>query len=333
VPALAATRSEIVCVAPPSPRGAPGMVGLDVSLNGGADWSEARVQYAYDAPAHVNEATPPSGPAEGGTRVLLLGSGFLNASSSLLSGGEAAEARPLLRGVALRLGELRCRFGGVEVPGEFLRAGAVLCVAPPLLGRAARQRIELAAPSGEAADALAVRFEAQRDCVGGEGGQGAAGSAASFDGAGAATGGLARACVPSAAAAVTVPLGDATPAAIALALSTIELLRGPVRVDVVALGGGVGGSPAASPFAANWTLAFSPYDGALPPLRVSLVPRAVAAVGAAANASAFNASAALPAGAAARVAVLDPGADAAAALDAAPPALGVPLEVTFNGQD
>lgn len=76
--------------------------------------ADQRAFVDHDAPAEVHRLEPATGPATGGTRVVVRGAGFPTP--------HAAAA-----------GQLFCHFGGAEmVPAAFLNATALSCVAPPL---------------------------------------------------------------------------------------------------------------------------------------------------------------------------------------------------------
>ena len=74
---------------------------VEVSTNGGADFSVSRVTFTYEAAVNVASITPPVGPTLGGTLVSIFGSHF---SASLL---------------------LKCRFGWTEVAGAFVSSRQV----------------------------------------------------------------------------------------------------------------------------------------------------------------------------------------------------------------
>jgi hypothetical protein len=81
-----------------------GAVGVEVSVDG-VEWSNA-VVYTYTGFINVGELSPVSGPARGGTPVVVRGSGFLAVPT------------------------LVCRFGVVVVPGTLLNSTAVSCLSP-----------------------------------------------------------------------------------------------------------------------------------------------------------------------------------------------------------
>jgi hypothetical protein len=186
VPAVWASAGAVACRSPAFPLApagagvgpdglAPGGLGaratveLEVTANG-QDFSSQRAQFTFEAPRRVTRLVPASGPAGGGTSVLVLGAGgFANVSSGDDAGGGAAAAAyapATTRATRLTLGELRCRFGGggseegeedaaahlllggplgegAQVRGEFVGPSAVRCVAPPLPGRASLQLVGL----------------------------------------------------------------------------------------------------------------------------------------------------------------------------------------------
>lgn len=82
---------------------------VEFSLNG-RDYTSYGLQYSYEWPLHISELIPPYGPAEGGTRVKVLGGYFRNEISE----------------------NLRCRFGDQDVPARYQSETEVGCTAPAL---------------------------------------------------------------------------------------------------------------------------------------------------------------------------------------------------------
>lgn len=81
-------------------------VPVEVTLNG-QDWTSDGTPYAYVPLAEVLSLTPPRGPLQGGTEVLIAGANFQQ--SALLA----------------------CRFGGIPVPvSAWLDSQRIICVAP-----------------------------------------------------------------------------------------------------------------------------------------------------------------------------------------------------------
>jgi hypothetical protein len=86
-----------------------GSVTLEVSNNNGTSWSDNRALFTYDPAVIVRALTPATGPATGGTEVLILGSNFLDTEDA---------------------GELRCRFDGVVVPAYYVSPTELFCDTP-----------------------------------------------------------------------------------------------------------------------------------------------------------------------------------------------------------
>ena len=104
-PAEVLNASALVCVSPSHDNGA---VAVEVSANGGVDFTTSGVQYAYLPPIKLSHMHPNSGPASGGTSVLVSGEGFS------------------------RSADLTCTFGpGVLVKAHWVHPTAVRCEAPP----------------------------------------------------------------------------------------------------------------------------------------------------------------------------------------------------------
>ena len=95
------TGTSLDCIAPPAQAG---VVSLSIA---GAD---ARHNFEYQAMATISSLVPPSGAAEGGTAVLVLGANF----------GEKSA----------KLGYAICRFNVTNVPATFLNRSALVCVSP-----------------------------------------------------------------------------------------------------------------------------------------------------------------------------------------------------------
>ena len=102
-----------------------GCCDLDLSFNGGADWTDASsLPLRFDPRAVVEAADPPSGPAAGGTLVTLHGAGFLPNADGRCAFGPAfgpTLAAPGPTGAAPQ-----------PVPAVWLSPTAVACRAPPL---------------------------------------------------------------------------------------------------------------------------------------------------------------------------------------------------------
>ena len=82
-----------------------GVVSVEVSVNG-ADFTADDASFEYVASATVLSATPASGPARGGTAVVVQGESFVFSQA------------------------LTCRFGTLDVAASYLSSSELLCVAP-----------------------------------------------------------------------------------------------------------------------------------------------------------------------------------------------------------
>ncbi|CAM9289154.1 unnamed protein product, partial [Phaeothamnion confervicola] len=106
--ALALGHGWMSCLAPAVD--VPVAVAVEVSLNGGADFTSYGAQYAYwEAPRAVS-VEPPWGPVAGGTAVEVTGGPFRDGPA----------------------GTLRCRFGSAEATALWRSPRAVSCRVPPL---------------------------------------------------------------------------------------------------------------------------------------------------------------------------------------------------------
>jgi hypothetical protein len=94
--------SQIRCI---TPRRAPGTVGVKAS-NNGIDFGTSVSSYSFTAVSSVQSVTPSSGPTSGNTTVVVTGQNFAFTST------------------------LSCRFGTVVVPGTYVNASTVVCIAP-----------------------------------------------------------------------------------------------------------------------------------------------------------------------------------------------------------
>jgi hypothetical protein len=114
MPMSVISHSRAVCSSPPH---TPGTTRLRVSLNG-VDFTpllDADAPLFFFTPiAAVERLFPTFGPTTGGTRVLVLGSGF----ASLRDAGRAQDEVPL------------CRFGSATVPAEIVNNTLVSCASP-----------------------------------------------------------------------------------------------------------------------------------------------------------------------------------------------------------
>jgi hypothetical protein len=101
-----------------SPALAAGLVTVQISLNGGADWTPRGATFIATELPHLDDASTLLGPATGGSELLLRGA-FVSESSAAAAAGGAAAA------------DLACDFGrGARVPARWLAADLVACLAP-----------------------------------------------------------------------------------------------------------------------------------------------------------------------------------------------------------
>ena len=82
-------------------------VALEVSTNGGVDFSTSRVTFVFHPTVSVTTLTPQTGPTLGGTLLSVSGAHFIPSMS------------------------LKCRFGEIEVVGVFVSSSQLNCTAPP----------------------------------------------------------------------------------------------------------------------------------------------------------------------------------------------------------
>jgi hypothetical protein len=104
VAATVVTSHLLRCRVPASLTASP--VVVEVSANGGADFSSSAVVFTYLLRADVSSLLPEGGPTQGRTLVSVVGSNFLSTP------------------------ELRCRFGVIEVAATFITSSLLNCTAP-----------------------------------------------------------------------------------------------------------------------------------------------------------------------------------------------------------
>jgi hypothetical protein len=147
VQAKSISTQQIVCISPPSNE--KGFVQLEITLNG-QDYSRFATQYMYEEIHHVVRIVPPTGPMYGSTGVAVFGFGFKNASSYSISGGPS-ETVEISKDLTVKVGELRCRYGDVEVPAFFVSSTEVYCTSPPLMGTSEVQIVTFTATHNDSA--------------------------------------------------------------------------------------------------------------------------------------------------------------------------------------
>lgn len=76
VRAMVSSATELVCISPPSSFAEE--VAVDVSMNGGVDFTASAVLYTYHLPPQIRRVTPTLGPASGGTQLTIRGANFYN---------------------------------------------------------------------------------------------------------------------------------------------------------------------------------------------------------------------------------------------------------------
>ncbi|CAM9286748.1 unnamed protein product, partial [Phaeothamnion confervicola] len=114
VPALLVSDKLLTCIAPPH---SPAFVPVEVTTNGGTDFTTDAFLLEYRTALVIHSASPVSGPAGGGTDVTVVGTGFSMLEAYV------------------------CRFGNVTVVATVLNTTAAACQSPAAPGR----RVQLAA--------------------------------------------------------------------------------------------------------------------------------------------------------------------------------------------
>jgi hypothetical protein len=320
--AVASTRTAVTCIAPASVK--TGQVSVDVSFNG-QDYTGYAAQFTYEDAKHVTGITPPTGPALGGTRIIVRGTAFTNASSVMLAGGPMEEQQ-LSKRDRIALPDMRCKVGNAQVPAIYLSPTSVICTTPPLIGVSEVQRITLMAMNKSVAAATTATISVRRDCT--------ADPSVSEDGSATSIAAkaplFAQVCVPRT---TTVPirlLADA--AAVATAVSASSVLLGAVSVSASTVPASLSSATDSQMVTITWELQFSAYEGDMQAVIVNVShPLDV-------GASVVTVQEGLTADQA--IDALQPTAQGAAmaaalggTLGAAPGTLNVPVEVSFNGQD
>lgn len=118
---------HVLCVSPPAPGNLPAPVTVQLSLNGGKDFTNHGAQFYYRPEAYIFGVEPAHGPVTGDNPVRVEGVGFRD------------EAGPGARSEEMVL----CRFGDQEVGATVHSAGLVSCRAPPMLPEPEQQEIEV----------------------------------------------------------------------------------------------------------------------------------------------------------------------------------------------
>ena len=111
VPGIWHSKSEISCVVPEVEvaEGNPFSVPVDVSINGGADFTSSNLTYKYHQIVTVSMLQPNHGPVSGGTSLILTGHYFDDMAS------------------------LSCWFGKAKVTPKLFNSTTLLCTSPPVL--------------------------------------------------------------------------------------------------------------------------------------------------------------------------------------------------------
>lgn len=141
---------HVLCVSPPAASGLPSAAAVEVSLNGGQDFTHSGPQFYYRPEAHVFSVEPTYGPVSGGTPVRIEGGPFRNE-------GGACAAEQLVR----------CRFGDQEVGATVHSTTLIGCKTPPLPTVPEQQDIEvrLVFVLTAAVISRSTKFIGFRDCV------------------------------------------------------------------------------------------------------------------------------------------------------------------------
>ena len=118
---------RVLCLSPPAPNNLPTPVTVQLSLNGGKDFTSHGAQFYYRPEAYVFGVEPAYGPVTGDNPVRVEGAGFRDEGGP---GGRSDEM-------------VLCRFGDQEVGATVHTAGLVSCRAPPMLAVPEQQEIEV----------------------------------------------------------------------------------------------------------------------------------------------------------------------------------------------
>lgn len=122
---------RVLCTSPPAPDNLALLATVEVSLNGGIDFTQHGPQFYYRPEAYVSSVEPAYGPVTGGNPVRVEGGPFRD------EGGARAAAGTTTEDV------VRCRFGDQEVGATIHAAGLVGCRAPPMPSVPEQQDIEV----------------------------------------------------------------------------------------------------------------------------------------------------------------------------------------------
>lgn len=118
---------HVLCQTPPAPDNLPSPVTVQLSLNGGRDFTNHGAQFYYRPEAYVFGVEPAFGPVTGGNPVRVEGAAFRD------------EGRPGGRSDEMVL----CRFGDQEIGATVHTAGLISCLAPPMPSVPERQDVEV----------------------------------------------------------------------------------------------------------------------------------------------------------------------------------------------
>lgn len=118
---------RVLCVSPPAADYIPSRVSVEISLNGGNDFTQYEAQFHYRPEAHISGLEPTYGPVTGGNAVRVEGGPFRDEGT----GGKISEQI------------LRCRFGDKEVGATMHTTRLVSCRAPPLASVPEEQDVEV----------------------------------------------------------------------------------------------------------------------------------------------------------------------------------------------
>lgn len=121
---------RVLCTSPPAPGNLALSTAIEVSLNGGIDFTQHGPQFYYRPEAYVSSVEPAYGPVTGGNPVRVEGGPFRD------EGG--AQAATTMAGDIMR-----CRFGDQEVGATVHTTGLVACRAPPMPSVPEQQDIEV----------------------------------------------------------------------------------------------------------------------------------------------------------------------------------------------
>lgn len=117
---------RISCISPPARDELPSAVSVEISLNGGIDFTQRGAQFYYRPEAHVVSVEPAFGPVLGETMVRVEGGPFRD------EGNEVAQEQLV-----------RCRFGDQESPATVHSASLVACRALPMRSIPEEQEVEV----------------------------------------------------------------------------------------------------------------------------------------------------------------------------------------------